>query len=305
MKWFTFILPFLFWVSCSTLKKYDIEQINLSEQDQRLFDLHLTQLENRQFYRAAQGFEKLAKQVGSGPKKWTILFNAASAFLQIRHCSKAKEHLLSILDMNTPDSFTAPARLQMGYVYECLGQIKKAITSLQQIETSHISEQARRIELPGRLAILYRYLGKKKESLHQEELALSGIQLIKSSMKVKKIMEEEAAKSLYIMGRSLIHTKHIHLKTFLQALPYHQLYLSQSILISSKRWSALSKQELSKLYEKVWVVYRKQSTAKQSLYKKEIRNGLKELNKIAKAGGRKSLRSLAQAITKKMEKRIQ
>lgn len=84
------------------------------------------------------------------------------------------------------------------------------------------------------------------------------------------------------MGRSFSHPSYIQMDHYLKALPVHQIYLIQSILLSESFWSQLAQKELYSLYDKLLKAYLKLSLQKRSLYQNRIMESLRDLQKLSR-----------------------
>lgn len=289
----------------SKSSKADSDQI-LSQQREN-FDIHLKQLENNQFKKAAYGFEAIAQSTKKGPNQWASLFNASVGFLQIDQCQRAKVYLKQLLsNQKLFDAFKAPAYVQLHYAHTCLDETAQAIEALHKANSvsKNLSETARLVEVPGRLSILYIQSNNIKKALYYQNQALDGIRLLKASMKGQSLIETEVSKLFYIIGRYAESSSVRNLHNFLLALPYHQLYLTQSFIISRSRWPAKSKQELISLYEKLWQSYKKLPAKRRRGYKKQILSTLESFEKISKESKSNKLRLLSRQIIKKMKRRL-
>lgn len=245
-------------------------------------------MENERYNQAIKGFETLIEQLKDQEKNmtyWSVLFNLGSTYEHTQQCQKAEktyQQLLSLIKNNS--TFEAQTLLRLHYVYDCLGQLEKSLTFLKDADKkSHkLNKISQLVEIPARFSILYMQLNKKNESFNYQNKAFSGIKKLKSPIKDSRLLDEKGSELFYIMGRSFSHPSYIQMDHYLKALPVHQIYLIQSILLSESFWSQLAQKELYSLYDKLLKAYLKLSLQKRSLYQNRIMESLRDLQKLSR-----------------------
>ena len=295
----------LWMISCSTLSKRASEEEQLvSKKYSNEFKKALAFMEDQRFSLAIKGFQSiLSQKIPSGPFKWSILFNIGSSYLLNKDCLDAKKTLQDLAyQTNNKYKFRGQVLLQLHYTHECLGETHQALAVLGSIEeeNSQLSERVRQIEIPARYSILHASLGNRKQAFIYQDKALEGLKKIKQPIRDKKIVNELAAQSFYIMGRSFAHPSHVKLNHLLNALPYHQIYLSQSFLISEPIWTSLARKEINKLHEIVFTAYKKIPFNKKSLYKGSMMKTLNNFQKIANESQNTELKKILSHIVQQL-----
>ena len=293
----------LWMIACSTASK------RASQEDQRAsikyrseFQKSLRSMEEQQFALAIQGFQSILKNdIPKGPFKWSVLFNLGSSYLLNKKCVQSKDVLQSLVSQtNSKYKFRGPTLLQLHYAHECLGEIRQALAVLANAEKESSSHQ--QIEIPSRYSILHAFLNDRKKALMYQSKSLRGLKMLKQPIKDRRILNKIVAKNFYIMGRSFIIPQHMKLDQFLNALPYHQIYLTQAFLISDPTWTPIAKKEIEDLYEKTFSSYKKIPFNKKSLYKGRLMKAINSLNKIAAESHNKKLKKIALKIIQKSHK---
>ena len=299
----TFLLIFLLIaVSCSSIEQKPQKTLSVSPQYKREYKSALENMESGRYQLAVEGFTALAEKQKNGPSKWSALFNVGSAYLKMRKCRQSKK-VLSDLVKQVDDDYNFKGRifLQLHYAYECLSESRKALVELKNADKkkSTLSEEVSRVEIPARFSILYAQLKANSQALFFQNLALKGLHTIKSAIKDEATLKRTASKLFYIMGHSQVHEEHIKINEYLLALPYHQIYLTQSFLLSDPVWSAESKKELKKLYNKLWPAYKKLSDNQKKIYRGKIIQSINNFQKIARDSRSQELEDLLSSIVSK------
>ena len=302
MKKILVLIFLLFTVSCSSTGKKMRQTTAVSPQYKRDFKSALDYLETGRYRQAAEGFTNLAKKQKSGHLKWSALFNAASAYLKLGQCRQSQTVLSDLVQQVDDDyNFKAQILLQLHYSYECLSEPHKALAVLKNADKrkSSLSEEARLVEIPARFSILYAQIKNKSQALFFQNLALEGMKTVKSAIKDEILLKRTASKLFYVMGHSRVNKQHIKIHEYLLALPYHQIYLTQSFLLSDSVWSLQSKKELKSLYSKIWPAYKKLPSRQKKMYKSKIIQSINNFQKVARDSRSKELESLLSSIVKK------
>ena len=288
--------------ACSSADKRSQQKLSIPPKYRMEFKSALDNLESGRYQMAIEGFEAIAKKQKSGHLKWSSLFNAGSAYLKLQKCHKSKTVLSNLIkEVDDNYNFKPQILLQLHYSYECLNEPRKALAVLKDVDKrkSSLSEEVRLVEIPARFSILYAQIKNNNQALFFQNLALTGLQTIKSAIKDEGTLKRIASKLFYIMGHSRVHEQHIKIHEYLLALPYHQIYLTQSFLLSDSVWSPQSKEELKKLYSKLWPAYKKLPANQKKMYKSKIIQSINNFQKIAHDSHSKELENLLSSIVKK------
>ncbi len=300
----------LWMLACSTAaKKASREDRIASIKYNSEFQKALSFMEDQQFDLATQGFQSiLDERIPEGSFKWSILFNIGVSYLLNKDCPKAKKNLQDLASQTNPQyKFRGQILLQLHYAHECLGETHQALAVLNNTkkERPQFSEEEQWIEIPSRYSILHASLGNKKKALMYQNKALQGLKKLKQPIKNKKVLNKMAAKNFYIMGRSFVQASYINLDHFLNALPYHQIYLAQSFLISESTWTDLARKEINELYKKVFIAYNKIPFNKKSLYKSHLMKALNDFRKIANESHNRDLKKTLSHIVQQSQTAVQ
>lgn len=287
--------------SCSSAGKKSHQQLSNTKY-QKEFKSSLENMESGRYRLAIEGFTAIAKKQKTGHLKWSSLFNAGSAYLKLKKCHKSKTIFSDLIKQVSDDyNFKVQILFQLHYSYECLNEPRKALAVLKNVDKrkSSLSEEVRLVEIPARFSILYAQLRNKNQALFFQNLALKGLQTIKSAVRDEATIKRKASKLFYIMGHSRVHEQYIKISEYLMALPYHQIYLTQSFLLSDSVWSPQSEKELKSLYSKLWPAYKKLSANQKKLYKNKIIQSINNFQKIAHDSHSKELEKLLSSIVTK------
>lgn len=302
MKKNLLLIFLLFVVSCSSTGKNLQNTHTVHPRYKKKFKSALDNLESGRYQQAIAEFTALAKKQKAGHLKWSALFNAGSAYLKLKKCPEAKNLLSRLVKQVSDDyNFKAQILLQLHYSYECLNEPHKALAVLKSTDErkSSLSEEVRLVEIPARFSILYAQIKNKKQALFFQNLALKGLKTVKSDIKDEATLKRTASKLFYVMGHSKVHEKHIKIHEYLLALPYYQIYLTQSFLLSDGVWSFQSENELKGLYSKLWTAYKKLPVHQKKIYKNKIIQSINNFQKIAHDSHSKELENLLSSIVKK------
>jgi len=302
MKNTLLLIILLLLTSCFSMEKKSKGAFSIPPQYQKEFKSALGNLESGRYQVAIEGFEALAKKQKAGYLKWSSLFNAGSAYLKLQKCHKSKAVLSGLVrEVDDNYNFKPQILLQLHYSYECLNEPRKALAVLKDVDKrkSDLSEETRLVEIPARFSILYAQIKNDKQALFFQHLALRGLQTIKSSIKDEVTLKKAASRLFYIMGHSRAHARHIKIQQYLLALPYHQIYLTQSFLLEDPVWSSQSEEELKNLYSKLWPSYKQLAVNQKKVYRGKIIQSINNFQKIAHDSHSKELKKLLSSIVKK------
>lgn len=293
------ILPILFFFSCTSTRK---QPQFIPAQYKKAFQVAMNDLESGRYNEAIEGFENITQQQQEGFIYYSALFNIGSAYQKLKQCEKSKE-IFSLIAEKIDDYsiFKAQSLLQLHYAYECLGETERALSALKSADKrkDKLNETSQLVEIPSRFSILYAQLENNNQSLFFRDKAFDGIKKIKFPIKDKAILDQVVAKLFYIMGHSLVRASSIKMKQYLLAFSHHQIYLIQSYLLNDLFWSPKAEQELSQLYEKLWLAYKKLSNKDQVKHKNQIIKILSDFQKIAQESHSPKLNKLLSSITDK------
>ena len=292
----------LFFNSCSSADKRPQNQFSAPPKYKKEFQSALDNLESGRHRLAIEGFESVARKQKTGHLKWSALFNAGSAYLRLGQCDKSKSVLSNLAKQVDDDyNFKPQILLRLHYSYDCLSDPHKALAVLKEADKrrSVLADEVKLVEIPARFSILYAQTGDDSQALRWQNLALQGLKTVKSSIKDGAVLTRTAAKLFYIMGRPYTHHQHLKIHEYLLALPYHQIYLTQSFLLSDAVWTSQSQKELENLYSKLWPAYKKLPANQKKTYKNKIIQSISNFQKIAHDSHSKELEDLLSSIVKK------
>ncbi len=302
MKNILLLIFLLFLPSCFSSEKKIKNQWPIPSKYKQEFKSALDSLESGRYQLAIEGFESVAGKQKTGHLKWSALFNAGSAYLQLGQCDKSKSVLSELAQQVDDDyKFKPQILLQLHYSYECLNEPHKALAVLKDVDKrrAFLSDEVKLVEIPARFSILYAQIKNDNQALRFQNLALKGLKTIKSSIKDSAVLAETASKLFYVMGKSRVHEQHLKIHEYLLTLPYHQIYLTQSFLLSDSVWAPQSRTELQRLYSKLWPAYKKLPAHQKKTYKNKIMQSINNFQKIARDSQSKELENLLSAIVKK------
>ena len=302
-----FVFSLIFLASCMSPQKSRLsDKKALAGRQQKHFENALSDMEGGRFKSSIKGFEKIIAETENEFLHQSARFNIASIHQQTGECKKSIKILNPLIDSIKKKSiFKAQALIQLHYAYECLGETKKALDTLETADKNKdkLAEVSRLVEIPGRLSILYAQVKQDNQNLIFRDRALDGIQTIKMPIKDNKMIDQTAARLFYIMGRSFVKPEFLKIAPYLLALPHRQMYLIQSYL-SESRSQGPAEEELNLLYEKLWLAYKKLPENKKNLYKNDIIKALSDFQKIARESHSPKLTAFVSKLSNKAVRRF-
>ena len=134
--------------------------------------------------------------------KWAAVYNLASLYKKTGKCDKAKP-LYEELIREPHSRLKAHSRFALSYVYECLGERKLILKTLQSLMpyTHLFSEEKRLIEYPARLALAYIRLGEFKIGKSIQKKAHQNMERIRRTSPATALTEKNFARSFIYYGR--------------------------------------------------------------------------------------------------------
>ena len=256
IMYFFYLLLFVFFTSCTSLKKggeASSKSMDIDPQDITLFESAFKDLGNEEYASVIPIFKKLAEKYRGRDLEWAALYNLASAYKEIGQCEKAENlYQLLLTKQEKLPHLKARIHLSLSYVYECLGQAEKTLIVLKEGEkyTNHLTEEIRLIEYPARLSMAYIRMDEDKVGLEIQKRLYQNMEMMKKIFRISSAADENFSRYFYIIGRSHVHSDYIQLRRFLKMLLYHQVYLTQSLLLGVGDWSVKAEKELGDLYRK-------------------------------------------------------
>ncbi len=268
--------------SCQLLlkspKPSDLSPSQLKEMDQALI-----YVKEKDFLKAVNIYDQLSKELRGKAVEVMMLFNSGSNYRNLGDCDKSIVRYRRMLERSLKQ-FPLKARglMEIGYSYECLGDIKASFLSLKDAGDlrSYLPREVSQVIYPARLSISYSWFGKKKEADKYKSIALTGVLQIKNQYKSQPEVLKNMSRIFYFMGKSYMSKKNLKVDSFLQSFSYHQIYLLQSLFLKDKEWSLKSKKEMDLLFDKLHSVFLSANKDTKKKYKKLIQQSLEEGQKM-------------------------
>ena len=284
------VILLFFLMGCSHVKhsKEETEPVSstkIDPQDEAAFEQAFADMGRKQYGRAVTVFEKLADKYKNTHFYWPVLFNLTNTYKELNQCEKAASVGQKLIGENgAPVHLKARVYLHLAYMYECQNQPEQVLRVLQEgIKYNHfLTEGVRLVEYPGRLALAHIRLNQNKKGQEIYKQIYNNLDNMKKSFRVTSEIDKIFSHHFYMMGRSYAKAHHVQLKNFLKVFPYHQFYLTQSILLESGKWSEEAEKELISLYRKLWTGLKKQKD--KSVYAQWVKKNLNELKMITRKG---------------------
>ena len=301
--YFFYLLMFVFFASCTSLKKegeVSSKLGNIDPQDVTLFESAFEDLGNEEYVSVIPIFRNLAEKYRGQDLEWAALYNLASAYKEIGQCKEAENIYQRLLaKKGTLPHLKARIHLSLSYVYECLGQAENTLIALKEGEKyiNYLTEDIRLIEYPARLSMAYIRMDEDKTGLKIQKRVYHNMEMMKKVYRINSAADENFARYFYTVGRSHVHSDHVKLRRFLKMLFYHQVYLAQSLLLGAGDWSVKAEKELGDLYRKMWSQLKKQKNKKR--YQAQTTKILNQLRDIAKNSKSKKMRAIYTGLRKK------
>ena len=301
--YFFYLLILAFFISCTSLKKEGEVSSTLGSidpQDVTLFESAFEDLGNGKYVLVIPIFKTLAKKYRGQDLEWAALYNLASAYKEIGQCKKAENiYQLLLAKEKILPHLKVRIHLSLSYTYECLGQAENTLITLKEGARylNYLTEDMRLIEYPARLSMAYIRMGEDKTGLKIQKRVYHNMEMMKKAYRINSAADENFARYFYIVGRSHVHLDYIQLSRFLKMMFYHQLYLTQSLLLGSGDWSIKAEKELGDLYRKMWAKLKKQENKKK--YQDQIMKILNQLRDITKNSKSKKMHNIYKGLKKK------
>ena len=300
--YFLYLLLFVFFVSCASLKKEEgfFAPGNMDPQDLSLFERAFADMGRENYTSAIPIFEKLSQKYRGKELEWAALYNLAGAYKETGQCQKAEPIYRTLIAKTRKRlNLKARAHLSLAYTYECLGMAERALITLKEGEKHlpHLTEGIRLVEYPARLSLAYLRMDEDKTGHALQKKVYQNMEFIKKSFRISSSADESFSKYFYIIGRSHVKAGRIKPKFFFKMFVYHQTYLTQSMLIQDGKWSAKAERALGDMYRKMWAVIKKQNNKKQ--YRVQVINILGQLKSIADSSKSKKMLAIYNGLSKK------
>ncbi|MDE0118416.1 MAG: hypothetical protein OXM55_00210 [Bdellovibrionales bacterium] len=301
--YFFYLLIFTLFTSCTSLKKekeVSSKLGNIDPQDLTLFESAFEDLGNEEYASVIPIFKNLAEKYRGQDLEWAALYNLASAHKEVGQCKEAENIYQRLLaKKGTLPHLKARIYLSLSYVYECLGQAEKTLIALKEGEKyiNYLTEDIRFIEYPARLSMAYIRMDEDKTGLKIQKKVYQNMEMMKKVYRINSAADENFARYFYIVGRSHVHSDHIQLRRFLKMLFYHQVYLTQSLLLEAGDGSVKAEKELGDLYCKMWSKLKRQKNKK--TYQIQVTKILNQLKDISINSKSKKMRAIYTGLRKK------
>ncbi len=296
---------FLFFSSCASLKKGGSPPVSGSQEvssgDITLFESAFKDMGKGEYSAVIPVFERLSEKYRGRDLEWPALYNLAGAYKETGRCRKAEKIYQRLLLKTKKQPHLKPRiYLSLSYVYECLGQAEQTFTALKEGKRyiHHLPEEVRLIEYPARLGTAHIRMGEDKTGRDLRKEVYRNLSAMKKTFRISSAADKNFARYFYIIGRSHIQKDHIvSLHRFLKMFSHYQLYLTQSVLLSSGKWSVKAEKELGDLYRKMWFALKKQKDKK--TYQPEIQKILNQLRTVARSSKSKKMKNIYSVLRKK------
>jgi len=255
MKLIQLSLFFIILSNCSSLRTADTGKTeSIDPKDIMLFEATFKDLGEGYYTRVIPILKDLIKKYPGYDLEWLALYNLASAYKELSQCEKAKNIYLSLpAKTRTAPQLLPRIFLNLAYTYECLGKPEQTLIALKTgMKYAHyLPDESRLMEYPARLSLAYFRMNEQKTGEKLQQQTYNNLEILKTSFRITEATDKNFSRYFYTMGRSYILSNVIELKSFLKMMPYYQMYLSQSMLLSAGEWSIKSERELGNLYRKM------------------------------------------------------
>ncbi len=257
------VFSLCFLSSCSLLgKKSDSDQA--IEPDPKLvekFNQGTKQLDQGNYQVAAKIFDEILVENPASEFDVIATFNSGSAYEGMNACIKAAQRYRQAIQASVGrfKKIEAQALLRLSYAHECMGDDKRAITTMLDLRrrAQFLDQEVVLAELPARLAAGYARMGNRAVADRYFKEASLGIQKLNVQYKNSNRRGEKLAGILYLMGRfnqGELQQLNNGL-AFSKSLSFLQTYLLQAVEMGVKPWSQKSSEEILKGYDHLLRVY--------------------------------------------------
>lgn len=312
MKFLFVILATILTISCGHTDKKSISSTNEVEV-KKTYDEAMNYMQRDNFKSAIQNFNTILNKYPSSKYEQLVMYNLASSYEAINDCRKAGliyQKLVRVAQGNAPRT-QAEALLRMSYVYECLGQDEKVISSLQDAyrKKNVLPSEVADAEIPARLAGAYARRGQHSLAKKYFEKARQGLKLINNQIRTPNKKKEILAKTFYLMGSyKQLDIKKIGVNKYIESLKTFQPYLLRAAEFTGTKWSSLAVDEIVVGYDKVWTeISREQNIENskpliRSTEKAIVAINMLKLNRLSDPNEDSVIKSLFATIDEKEEK---
>ncbi len=219
-------------------------------------------LENRSFVLASSQFEALLREPISRSLKAVVLYNLGVAYEEQQSCHKAVGAYKRLLGENLRDfpRVQAEGLFRLSQGYECLGDYKRVITTLNDVlkRASYLSAEQIEVEIPARLAAAHAKMGRFKVAKGYFKKAESRAFDLSNKAGESVHKQNALSKSFYLIGKDNLKSLRLKdSKNYLISLGLQQKYLLKSVELNSKAWSMSSAKALMSSYENVFSLLKK------------------------------------------------
>ena len=299
---FIYLFSLFFLISCTSLKKGDdsLAPGSLNPKDRTLFETAFNYLGEERYKLAIPLLEKLSQKYQGQEMEWATLFNLALAYKETNQCEKAQKSYQYLLTKIKKLIHLKPRTyLALSYASECLSQPENTLFALKEGYTyiNHLPMDVQLVEYPARLALAYIRAGEDKFGQKIAQQMYQNMEMLKKTFRISSAADKNFSRYFYIVGRSHVQVDHVNLKTFLKVFPYHQLYLTQSILLNTGEWSKKAEKELGDLYHTMWEGLKKQNNKK--IYRAKVKKNLNQLKHIERTSKNKKMRDIYRGLRQK------
>ena len=250
MKFFLTLL-LIYLTSCQSIS---LNESQLNPQESKEFEQAFQYVQNKEFKKAAEIYDKLIKNLSNETAEPLMLFNAGSVYRELGDCDTSVRRYRHLLEKSFNQlRFKSRGLLEISYSYECLGKTKLSFVSLKDLSLirKNLTLPFNLSIYPARLGIAYARAGKLLRAEQYKSLALNGILQLKTRYSSEEKLNKELSSFFYMMGRSYVQKKYLEPRVFLRAFPHYHLYLWQALFIEDKEGASLAQKELISIYDKL------------------------------------------------------
>lgn len=261
---FKILILSLFVVGCAHSPKLEISD-QAKQKHNQVFEEAYQSLESKSFVLAASQFEALLKQPISPSLRSVALYNLGVSYEEQKACGKAARTYKKLVSENLKEfpRVQAEGLFRLSQSYECLGDHKRVITTLNDVlkRASHLSAEQIEVEIPARLAAAHAKMGRlrvAKEYFNKAESRAFDLSA-KAGKGAQK--QNSLSKAFYLMGKDNLRSLRLKdSRNYLASLEMQQKYLLKSVELNSRSWSMSSAKALMGSYDNVFTLLKKIKT---------------------------------------------
>lgn len=298
-------------LSCGHKEKKSAKP-NQAQETKKLYEEALNFMQRDNFKSAIRNFNIILNKYPASKYEQLVMYNLASSYESIDDCKKAGviyQKLVRSAQGNAPRT-QAEALLRLSYVYECLGQDEKVISTLQDAykRKEVLPIEVADAEIPARLAGAYARRGQHKLAKKYFEKARQGLKIVNNQVRTPNKKKQLLAKTFYLMGSyAQLEIQKIGINKYIESLKTFQPYLLRAAEFTETKWSPKAIDEILYGYDNVWTaISKKKNTENQklvhSIEKVIVAINMLKLNRLSDPNEDSTITSLFKTIDEKEEK---